>query len=73
MTDEIMENTVDESDLPSSESQGSASVGKTEHQQELATESQATIPGGRRRGRRKIMKKKTFKDAKGYIGLTWRL
>ena len=66
--DEIMENTVDKLDLISAGSQGPASVGKTELQQELAAESQATIPGGRRRGRRKVMKKKTLKDDEGYLG-----
>ena len=27
-----------------------------------------TVSGGRRRGRRKVMKKKTMKDAEGYLG-----
>lgn len=30
-------------------------------------EPQVTVAGGRRRGRRRIMKKKTFKDADGYL------
>lgn len=33
-----------------------------------ATEACAMVPKGRRRGRRRIMKKKTIKDEEGYLG-----
>ena len=36
---------------------------------EPSPEPSVTVTGGRRRGRRKIMKKKTIKDEEGYLGL----
>ena len=36
---------------------------------EPSPEPAVTVTGGRRRGRRKIMKKKTIKDEEGYLGL----
>lgn len=36
---------------------------------ERSPEPAVTVTGGRRRGRRKIMKKKTIKDEEGYLGL----
>lgn len=41
-----------------------------EPQKELEPEPQetVTVQGGRRRGKRKIMKKKTVKDDEGYLG-----
>ena len=35
---------------------------------ESAQESQPVHPGGRRRGRRRVMRKKTIKDEEGYLG-----
>ena len=35
---------------------------------EPSPETTVTVTGGRRRGRRKIMKKKTIKDVEGYLG-----
>jgi hypothetical protein len=32
-------------------------------------EEKSVVTGGRRRGRRRIMKKKTVKDAEGYLGI----
>lgn len=74
MLDEIMGNAVDEPSLPSTGSQESTSIGKSELQQDLTAEALAIVSRARRRGRRKIMKKKTLKDDEGYLGsLTWRL
>ena len=36
---------------------------------EASPEPAVTVSGGRRRGRRKVMKKKTIKDEEGYLGL----
>ena len=35
---------------------------------QISTESTFVTDGGRRRGRRKVMKKKTIKDDEGYLG-----
>ena len=37
-------------------------------QEEAPTEPYITVSGGRRRGRRKVMKKKMLKDEEGYLG-----
>ena len=39
---------------------------KNESEEEMPS---MTVSGGRRRGRRKVMKKKTMKDAEGYLGI----
>ena len=36
--------------------------------EETSPEPPVTVSGGRRRGRRKVMKKKTIKDEEGYLG-----
>ena len=36
---------------------------------EASPQPAVTVSGGRRRGRRKVMKKKTIKDEEGYLGL----
>lgn len=64
--DEEMEDTRDDAPQISQESElvdGSAS------QNETSLEPPAVASGGRRRGRRKVMKKKTIKDEEGYLGL----
>ena len=44
-------------------SQGSTS------QKQTSPEPSVVVSAGRRRGRRKVMKKKTIKDEEGYLGL----
>ena len=34
---------------------------------------EVTVQGGRRRGRRQVMKKRTVKDEEGYLGKYWQL
>ena len=41
--------------------------------EELEEKPTVTVSGGRRRGRRKVNKKKTMKDAEGYLGELYRL
>ena len=45
-----------------------AAIDKTPAPKATESESAVTSQGGRRRGRRKIMKKKTMKDEEGYLG-----
>lgn len=49
-------------------SQESGPSDQIELPREPSTEPQSLISGGRRRGKRKTMKKKTFKDEEGYLG-----
>lgn len=65
--DEVMKD-VGESGPPSAGSPEPAAIDKIESHQELSTEPQVVVSGGRRRGRRKIMKKKTLRDDEGYLG-----
>ncbi|MCJ1470377.1 hypothetical protein MMC07_009022 [Pseudocyphellaria aurata] len=65
--DEVMKDVIRESGLPSKGSQEFASVDCIETLSDSSPEGQAVFSGGRRRGRRKIMKKKTFKDNEGYL------
>lgn len=37
----------------------------------MESEPTVTVSGGRRRGRRRVMKKKTIKDDEGYLGESW--
>lgn len=37
-------------------------------EKEATPEETVTVAGGRRRGRRRVMKKKTMKDEEGYLG-----
>lgn len=64
--DEEMEDTVD--DAPKV-SQGSWPVNGSTSQKESPPETPIAITEGRRRGRRKVMKKKTTRDEEGYLGL----
>lgn len=41
---------------------------ESEPEPEPEPKEEVTIQGGRRRGKRKIMKKKTIKDDEGYLG-----
>ena len=63
-----MEDVIGEPGHLSAGSQQSASIDKNEPFQEPSPEPQVVVSGGRRRGRRKIMKKKTLKDDEGYLG-----
>lgn len=65
--DEVMRD-VGESGSPSAGSSESAPINKIESPQELSTDPQAVVSGSRRRGKRKIMKKKTLRDDEGYLG-----
>ena len=49
-------------------SQESKPLGNPGSQKMASPEPPLTVTGGRRRGRRKIMKKKTIKDEEGYLG-----
>ena len=60
-TDEEMEGTGEEEPSQTSE--------PIPTPKEPSPEPAVTVTGGRRRGRRKIMKKKTIKDEEGYLGL----
>lgn len=39
-----------------------------EPEKKLEPKEEITVQGGRRRGRRQVMKKKTIKDEEGYLG-----
>ena len=52
----------------STDSQEIASIEGSESPGEPAIEPQLIASGGRRRGRRKVLKKKTLKDDEGYLG-----
>lgn len=57
------------------EMEGTGEGEPSQHSDPIATskepspEPAVTVTGGRRRGRRKIMKKRTIKDEEGYLGL----
>lgn len=61
--DEMRESTAGEHNL------GSGQVGDTQNQRKISPTSQLTSSGGRRRVKRKILKKKMFKDEEGYLGV----
>lgn len=61
--DEVRESTAGE------HNQGSAQVGETQNQSKTSPAPQLTSSGGRRRVKRKVLKKKTFKDEEGYLGV----
>ena len=61
-TDEEMEDTAEEEPSQNSETIPTP--------KEPSPEPVVTVTGGRRRGRRKTMKKKTIKDEEGYLGLS---
>ena len=61
-TDEEMEDTAEEEPSQNSETIPTP--------KEPSPEPAVTVTGGRRRGRRKIMKKKTIKDEEGYLGMS---
>lgn len=58
---------------PIDASNKSAKNSKEAEEEEGAEEPAITVSGGRRRGRRKVMKKKTRRDAEGYIGVYFML
>lgn len=64
MKDEVREST--EGEL----NQGSGQVGETQNQGKTSPAPQLTSSGGRRRIKRKVLKKKMFKDEEGYLGVT---
>lgn len=66
--DEVMNDVIVESGHRSAGSRESAPTDNIEPLQEPPPEPQAVVSRGRRRGRRKIMKKKTLKDDEGYLG-----
>lgn len=49
--------------------QGSDQVGDNQNERKPSPASQLTSSGIRRRVKRKVLKKKTFKDEEGYLGL----
>lgn len=63
-----MKDVIGESDHPPAGSPESAPIDNIKSRQEPLPEPQVVVSGGRRRGRRKIMKKKTLKDDEGYLG-----
>lgn len=62
--DEEMQDTAEQHAPPS---QGSEPVNTSISQEASAPELSVATSGGRRRGRRKVMKKKTIKDEEGYL------
>lgn len=64
--DEEMEDSADDAPQISQESEP---VDGFPSQKDTSPEPSVVVSGGRRRGRRKIMKKKTIKDDEGYLGL----
>ena len=63
-----MKDVAGDSGHPSAGSQESAPIDNIALQQVPSPEPHTMVSGGRRRGRRKIMKKKTLKDDEGYLG-----
>lgn len=63
--DEAMQDTAEQHVQPS---QGSEPVDSSMSQPASSPEPSAITTRGRRRGRRKIIKKKTIKDEEGYLG-----
>jgi len=63
--DEEMQDTAEQNAQTSQESQP---VDVTISQKASSPEPSVITPGGRRRGRRKVTKKKTIKDDEGYLG-----
>ena len=61
-----MEDTADDAPQISQESE---LVDGFPSQKETSPEPSVVVSGGRRRGRRKVMKKKTIRDEEGYLGL----
>lgn len=61
--DEVREATAGE------HTQSSSQVGRTQKQRKASTAPRLTNSGGRRRGKRRILKKNTFKDEEGYLGV----
>ena len=49
--------------------QNSSQVGQAQNQSKTSPAARLTSSGGRRRGKRKFLKKKTFKDEEGYLGM----
>ena len=64
--DEEMEDTGDDAPQISQEIE---TVDSSTSQKETSPEPLVVVNGGRRRGRRKVMKKRTIKDEEGYLGL----
>lgn len=51
------------------QNQSSGHFGQTQNQRKTSPASRLASSGGRRRGKRKVLKKKTFKDKEGYLGV----
>lgn len=49
--------------------QGSGQVGDNQNERKASPAPQLTSSGSRRRVKRKVLKKKTFKDEEGYLGV----
>lgn len=49
--------------------QSSSQVGQAQNERKTSPAPQLRSSGGRRRGKRKFLKKKTFKDEEGYLGM----
>lgn len=64
-TDETMEDT--ENDAPQIPQESEPLDGSTSHK-EASPEPPVVVSEGRRRGRRKVMKRKTMRDEEGYLG-----
>lgn len=58
---------MEDAPTPTLESQNP--IDKSEVQQEIEPKEDVTIENGRRRGRRRVMRKKTVKDEEGYLGM----
>lgn len=61
--DEVKEATIGE------HTQSSGHVGQAQNQSKTSPAPRSASSGGRRRGKRKVLKKKTFKDTEGYLGV----
>ena len=65
LVDEPMENALEET---RQQEEVLKPASATASQEESLSEHPATVSGGRRRGRRKVMKRKMLKDDEGYLG-----
>ena len=69
LTECIDEEMEEPGDGPSQTSQGSEPIGGLTSQKEPSPGAPNLVSEERRRGKRKVMKKKTTKDDEGYLGL----
>ena len=54
-------------------SQGSGPLDNSAFREETSPDPSVVVTEGRRRGRRKVLKKKTMKDEEGYLGMYYGL